>query len=117
VHRRLFIALALIAMLWNGVAGAMVRNLADVAADAEHAALHFEDVGHHHHDDGGYHVDDSGASVAHVALDTSHTNLSISGSSERLQMPSLGSPPTEFLVSAVPSPYLPPLQRPPRPLS
>lgn len=113
MHRRLFILLALIAMLWNGMAGAMVRHFAASAVDANHAALHFKNIEHHHHESGGYHRDSSKASTAHVAVDVSQANLAISHCATRVDLPSIGSQPPVFLSRPIPSPYLPPLQRPP----
>jgi hypothetical protein len=113
VMRRLFLALALVALLWSGVVGSMVHHAA-AAADAEHAALHLESVGHHHHDDGGYHADDTLASVVHVALDASHSPLGIGASVQRFAFPASGAPPPVFLSASFPSPHLPPLLRPPR---
>jgi len=116
VVRRLFLALALVALLWSGVFGSMMQEIAAAAADAEHAALHLENVGHHHHDDGGYHADDTLASVMHVALDASHSPLGIGASVQRFGFLASGSSPPAFRSAPFPSPHLPPWLRPPRQL-
>jgi hypothetical protein len=117
VHHRLFVALVVLSILWNGVAGATQSGLADAAHDIGHAELHLKKVKHHHHEDGHYQIDESRSSVAHITADASHANLAIGGSEARILVPRLGAPPPMFLGRWHSSPYLPPLQRPPRPLT
>lgn len=104
-------------MLWSGVGGAIVRGFADAAGDTRHAELHLKKVKHHHHENGRYHVDESKSSFAHVTADASHANPAIHSPEVRFGPPRLGAPPPVHLSASLPSPYLPPLQRPPRPLT
>lgn len=116
MQRKLLILLALVAVLWQGIAGASVQAFAQVAQDAEHAALHWDEVGHHHHDDGSYHQDDSIASVVHVAMDGSNANAVVDfGTSNVVPVPQASAQPL-YLVGTVPYPYIDPLHRPPRSL-
>ncbi|MDO8275117.1 MAG: hypothetical protein Q7T22_06310 [Serpentinimonas sp.] len=116
MRRKLVLFVAVWALLWQGLAGAGLPSLAKVAADAAHAALHWNDVGHHHHADGSVHADASQASIEHVALDGSNqvaSPLAVPGLS--FALPLAGLP--HYWAERLPNPHLDPLHRPPRTLS
>lgn len=111
--RTIALALAVLALLWQGLAGASMQGWAAVAADARHAALHWHDVAHHHHDDGSYTEDDSVDSVLHVALDGGLQAALV------VAMPALSVAVATHVAPAyrqsrLPAPVLDPFQRPPR---
>ena len=114
--RQVCVLLALLALLWNGVAGPMVRTLADaVTHDDGHVALHLNHV-KHHHDGAGYHVDDSAPSIVHLSADVFPANVAIVSLAVGIEWPKRGSTPPEFLSRTLPSPDLPHFLRPPRSL-
>lgn len=113
-RRPLLVFITLIALLWQGVAGAGVHAWAQAAGDAEHAALHLHDVGHHHDaDDGTFTEDDSPASALHLALDgTVQAALQMSPAAWAT-MAAAHAPPG-YVPGRLPAPVLDPFQRPPR---
>ena len=113
MRRKLVLLVAVWALLWQGVAGAGLPALAKASADAVHAALHWNDVGHHHHADGSIHADASAASFEHVALDGSQVLASaVAAPQLAFPLPLTGLP--LYWADALPSPHPDPLRRPPR---
>jgi len=116
MRRNLVLIVAVLALLWQGLAAAGLPSLAKVAADAAHAALHWKDVAHHHHADGSVHADTSQASLEHVALDGSHVvALPLAVASLSFSLPLAGLP--NYWAERLPNPFSDPLHRPPRSLS
>jgi len=116
MRRKLVLVVAMLALLWQGLAGAGLPSLAKVAADAAHAALHWQDVAHHHHADGSVHADASQASLEHVVLDGSHLVASpLAVASLSFSLPLAGLP--HYWAGHLPNPFSDPLHRPPRALS
>ena len=112
--RRCGLFLLLLSLLWQSVALAGGRWLAD---DAAHAALHWQDQAHHHHDDGSYHADDSGEALAHVQIDCAVHLTALPGAMTSLSFLDGGTAPVVRYSLHLPSPPPHPLRRPPRTLS
>lgn len=105
-------------LLWQSAALAGGRLLPELADDADHAALHWQERAHHHHDDGSYeaHDDDDGA-LAHVHLDAASTGLALPTQGLRPPAaPAATAPAFDYLVT-LPSPPTSGLRRPPRSLA
>lgn len=118
MRRGVFLLVLLLSLLWQSVAVAGGRLLPELAEDAEHAALHWEDQAHHHHDDGSYeaHDDDDGA-AAHIHLDGAAGGAALPGASPcDLGTVEAGTP-VFFYLLTLPSPPPSGLRRPPRSLS
>lgn len=114
MRRSTVLFVMLFAMLWQSVALARAGSTANVIADLEHAALHWQEEGHHHHDDGSYHMDDSNESAQHVLSDHVCPTAALMVASSH-DFPPLGSAAPDGLHKAlVPDPALDGLLRPPR---
>jgi hypothetical protein len=114
MYRFAVLLVMLFAMLGQSVALARAGSIANVIADLEHAALHWQEEGHHHHDDGSYHMDDSNESAQHVAADHLSTTLATALPPSH-DFPPLGSAAPGGLHKALaPGPTLDGLLRPPR---
>jgi len=104
----------LIAMLWQSVAMGGIGSTVNALADLEHATLHWQEESHHHHEDGSYHLDDSNESMQHVVTDNLSASLAMVAPSSH-DFPPLGSAaPRGLHETAVPTPTLDGLLRPPR---
>jgi hypothetical protein len=114
MYRFTVVLVMLLAMLGQSMALARAGSTANVLADLEHAALHWQEEGHHHHDDGSYHTDDSNESAQHVLSDHVSPTAALMVASSH-DFPPLGSAAPGGLHKAlVPDPTLDGLLRPPR---
>jgi len=114
MRRHAVIFLVLFGMLWQSLAMARIGSTVNALADPEHAALHWHGENHHHHADGSYHLDDSKESVQHMVIDHPSASLAMAAPPVH-ELPPLGSAaPGGLHVTAVPSPTLDGLLRPPR---
>jgi hypothetical protein len=114
MHRSAVLLVLLFAMLWQAVALARPGSTVNVLADAEHAALHWQEEGHHHHEDGSFHLDDSSASTFHGLSD--HLTLTTALLPAVSHHFPLGAspPPGALRDTRVADPFLDGLLRPPR---
>jgi hypothetical protein len=113
---RIFGLLLLVtSLLWQSAAMAGGQLLPELAEDAEHAALHWQERAHHHHDDGSYdaHDGDAGAFV-HVHFDGASGGAALPARTPGVMAgPEAAAPSFHYFV-ALPWPPLPGLRRPPR---
>lgn len=102
-------------LLWQSAAMAGGRLLPELAEDAEHAALHWEERAHHHHDDGSYdaHEGDEGAFV-HVHFDGASGGPGLPATPPGAMLAPEAAPPSFDYFVILPSPPLSGLRRPPR---
>ena len=114
MRRSAVLFVMLFAMLWQSLAQARPGSTINVLADAEHAALHWQEEGHHHHDDGSFHLDDSPASTFHLVSDHLAATTALLQASLRHFPPSASAPPDGLHHTRVPDPLLDGLLRPPR---
>ena len=104
----------LFAMFWQTVAVARVGSTMNASAGLEHAALHWQEVGHHHHQDGSYHLDDSNDSAQHLLCDHLSATAALMVSAPRAFPPLASAAPGSMPETAAPDPTLDRLLRPPR---
>lgn len=112
---RLVLFTLLFAMVWQTAALARAGSTVNAMADAQHAALHWQDQSHHHDDDGSYHVDDSQESVQHVLSDHLSLTAALNSASAHALLASATLAPRGLLERLAPAPTLDGLLRPPRP--
>jgi hypothetical protein len=96
----------LLSLLWQSVATAGGRLLPELAEDAEHAALHWQDQAHHHHDDGSYETHDAGdgGTDAHVHFDGAAGGAALPVASPRDPGSVAAGVPAFFYLLTLPSP-------------
>ena len=105
----------LFAMLWQSLALAPLGSTVNALADAEHAALHWQDISHHHHDDGSYHQDDSKESAQHLLGDQVSATVALMTTAAQALPPLASAAPRGLNQTRAPEPTLDGLLRPPRP--
>jgi hypothetical protein len=114
MRRSAVLFVMLFAMLWQALAMAHAGAPMSAVADLEHAALHWQEVGHHHHDDGSYHLDDSIASAQHMLTDHSSASVALVVTVSHDFPPLKAAAPGGLRETIAPSPTLEGLLRPPR---
>lgn len=114
--RRLIALLLTLCLCWQSLAFAGAEVLVRKGAAQQHALMHFEGQPHHHHDQhGGVHKDSSGASTQH-AMDDACMFCPALLQDLDLSLPTMRpDAPVEALATEPPLPYLPALERPPKP--
>ncbi len=68
MRRTLVLAIVLVSLFCQGLSATGQGLMAHTGTDLDHAALHWQKIGHHHDADGDYHADDSDEAMSHVVL-------------------------------------------------
>jgi hypothetical protein len=115
MRRSVGLLFLLFSLLWQSAALAGGRLLPELAEDAEHAALHWQERAHHHHEDGSYDAHDGDAeAAAHVHFDAASGGAALTGPTACALATVEAAAPSFRYVLILPSPPPSGLRRPPR---